>query len=221
MNNNEIKSEKTKDESKKVPILKGSSNYLKYHLSYVPLFNIKKRNKKANPNLFNTESITSNFTPFQITIFSNNSNKNTTNNQSESRNYNYGNNNSDSSFINIQNQITSKEIRKDISQQNKNKFFNSYNITSKNIPRIFNLKSQEKIKGHINDKIKKFYKELKSKGCLSFIPNMENNTLFTRKFNQKYKSASKSFNKYFTNNSSQTELDKTKKFLPNIKNLIK
>ena len=50
---------------------------------------------------------------------------------------------------------------------------------------------------------------------------MENNTLFTRKFNQKYKSASKSFNKYFTNNSSQTELDKTKKFLPNIKNLIK
>ena len=220
-------SHKKKDESKKAPILKGSSNYLKYHLSYVPLFNIKKRNTKTNPNIFNTESITSNFTPFQITIFSSNSNnQNTntnTNNQSESRNNNNGNNtnNDSSSYINIQNQLTSKEIKKDKSQPIKNNFFDSYNISSRHIPKIFNLKSQEKIKGHINDKIKNFYKELKSKGCLSFIPNMENNTLFTRKFNQKYKSASKSFNKYFTSNSSQTEMDKQKKFLPIIKSLIK
>ena len=86
---------------------------------------------------------------------------------------------------------------------------------------MFNQKSHEKIKGHINDKIKEFYKDLKSKGCLSFIPNIENNSLFTRKFNQKYKSASKSFNNYLANNSSQTELNKRKKFLPIIKNLIK
>ncbi len=86
---------------------------------------------------------------------------------------------------------------------------------------MFNLKSHEKIKGHINDKIKEFYKDLKSKGCLSFIPNIENNSLFTRKFNQKYKSASKSFNNYLNNNYSQTELNKPKKFLPIIKNLIK
>ena len=221
LNNKEnIKSDKAKDETKKTPIIKGSSNYLKYHLSYVPLFNIKKRLTKTNPNFFNTETMTSNFTPFQITIFSNNSNNNTnTNNQSESNNYN--NINNDSSFINMQNQITSKEIKKNNSPKNKNKFFNSYNIISRNIPKMFNLKSHEKIKGHINDKIKEFYKDLKSKGCLSFIPNIENNSLFTRKFNQKYKSASKSFNNYLANNSSQTELNKPKKFLPIIKNLIK
>ena len=221
LNNKENKkSDKEKDETKKTPIIKGSSNYLKYHLSYVPLFNIKKRLTKTNPNFFNTETMTSNFTPFQITIFSNNSNNNTnTNNQSESNNYN--NINNDSSFINMQNQITSKEIKKINSPKNKNKFFNSYNIISRNIPKMFNLKSHEKIKGHINDKIKKFYKDLKSKGCLSFIPNIENNSLFTRKFNQKYKSASKSFNNYLANNSSQTELNKPKKFLPIIKNLIK
>ena len=108
--------------------------------------------------------MTSNFTPFQITIFSNNSNNNTnTNNQSESNNYN--NINNDSSFINMQNQITSKEIKKNNSQKNKNKFFNSYNIISRNIPKMFNQKSHEKIKGHINAKIKEFYKDLKSKGC--------------------------------------------------------
>ena len=209
--------DKNKDESKKDNYFKGSSNYLKYRLSYVPLFNIKKRKIKTNINLFNTESITSNCTPFQLTIFSASSNQN---NQSESRNFNIENNtNTDTSFNNNNIQITIRENRKDKIHQKQ--LYNSYNNNSRNIPKIFNLKSQEKIKGHINDKIKEFYKELKAKGCLSFIPNGQNNTFFTRKFNQKYKSAYKFHNKIFTNNASQTELGKTKKYLPIIKGLIK
>ena len=212
--NTEIsKNEKSKDEPRKEHFLKGSSNYLKYRLSYVPLYNIKKRQTKHNTNLFNTETITSNFTPFQLTIFSSSSN----NNQSESKNNNVANNtNYDSSSNN--NQIISKETGNDKSQQNQ--FFNSYNYNSRNIPKIFNLKSHEKIRGHINEKIKEFYKELKSKG-LSYIPNGEKNTFYTRKFNQKYKSASKYKNIIYTNNYSQTELNKSKKFLPVIRQLIK
>ena len=95
----------------------------------------------------------------------------------------------------------------------------SYN-NSRNFPKIFNLKSQEKIKGHINEKIKAFYKELKAKGCLSYVPNGEKNTFFTRKFNKKYKSASKNFKKNFTSNLSQADLNVSKKFLPIIKKLI-
>ena len=169
---------------------------------------------KINTNLFNTESITSNCTPFQLTIFSNNSNNN---NQPESRNYNIGNNiNYDSFNISNRNQLMSIESSKN--RQN-NKFLDSYN-NSRNIPKIFNLKSQEKIKGHINEKIKAFYKELKAKGCLSYVPNGEKNTFFTRKFNKKYKSASKNFKKNFTSNSSQADLNVSKKFLPIIKKLI-
>ena len=216
-NNKEIsKSEKRKDDIKKELMLKGSTNYLKYRLSYVPLYNNKNKQIKTNSNLFNTESITSNCTPFQLTIFSINSNNN---NQPESRNNNFENNtNFDSFNINNQNQITSKESPKNKAQ--KYNFYNSNN-NSRNIPRIFNLKSQEKIKGHINEKIKEFYKELKAKGCLSYVPNGEKNTFFTRKFNTKYKSASKKIKKNFTNNSSQVDLNVSKKFLPNIKKLIK
>ena len=47
------------------------------------------------------------------------------------------------------------------------------------------------------------------------------NTFFTRKFNTKYKSASKNIKKNFKNNSSQVDLNVSKKFLPNIKKLIK
>ena len=43
------------------------------------------------------------------------------------------------------------------------------------------------------------------------------NTYFKRKFNQKYKSASKNNYKYFMNIASQTEINKSKKFLPLIK----
>ena len=214
-NNNEIsKSEKSKDDFKKDFLFKGSSNYLKYRLSYVPLYNNKNNQLKINTNLFNTESITSNCTPFQLTIFSNNSNNN---NQPESRNYNIGNNiNYDSFNISNRNQLMSIESSKN--RQN-NKFLDSYN-NSRNIPKIFNLKSQEKIKGHINEKIKAFYKELKAKGCLSYVPNGEKNTFFTRKFNKKYKSASKNLKKNFTSNSSQADLNVSKKFLPIIKKLI-
>ena len=52
-----------------------------------------------------------------------------------------------------------------------------------------------------------------------FIPNSQKNTFFTRKYNQKYNSVLKS-NKNYLNNASQTEVDKNKKFLPIIKQLI-
>ena len=49
-------------------ILKGTSNYLKYHLSYVPLYDNKKIQTKNNPNFFKTESITSNLTPLVLAL---------------------------------------------------------------------------------------------------------------------------------------------------------
>ena len=222
-NNKDIsKDNKSKDESIKEPIFKGSSNYLKYHLSYVPLSNIKKRERKTNPNLFNTGTITSNFTPFQLTIFSTtNSNNNDNNSQAESRNNNIKGNktNFNSLSYNNNNQLSSYES-KDKNQQNIS--FHSYNYNSRNIPKVFNLKSQEKFKGKINKQIKEFYNDLKSKGCLSFIPNSIKNTFFARKYNEKCGSASKNNYKYLMyNNASQNEINKSKKFLPIIKHLIK
>ena len=83
---------------------------------------------------------------------------------------------------------------------------------------MFKINSNEKIKGHINKKIKEFYDQLKSQGCLSYIPKSLNNTFLTRKYKAKYKSALKHHNynhNLFSNNSSQTDLSKTKiKFLP-------
>ena len=216
LNNKDISKENnSKDEANKEQIFKGSSNYLKYHLSYVPLSNIKRRERKTNPNLFNTESITSNCTPFQITIFSTTNNNNDNNkNQSESRNNNKINKTNYDSMSYNNNQLSSADSKE---KNQQNIFFKSYNYNSRNISKIFNLKSQEKFKGKINKQIKEFYKDLKSRGCLSFIPNNIKNTYFKRKFNQKYKSASKNNYKYFMNIASQTEINKSKKFLPLIK----
>ena len=207
---------KAKEEADKTSLLKGSSDYLKYHLSYVPLSNINKRNSTINQNLFKTESTTSNMmTPFQLTIFSNNS-VGDNNKKNKFENSNYNPLKTDYTISN-NNQIIQKEDEINIS--NKKRFSNNNNNTtySSHIPKMFNLKSKEKIKGHINDKIKQFYNDIKSKGYLSLVHNTENNTFFTRKYNPKYISALKT-NKFYMNNASQTEFEKHTKFLPAIYN---
>ena len=144
-------------------------------------------------------------TPFQLTIFSNNSVGDNKKNKFENSNYN-------------NNQIIQKEDEINIS--NKKRFSNNNNnnkIFASHIPKMFNLKSKQKIKGHINDKIKQFYNDIKSKGYLSLVRNTENNKFFTRKYNPKYISAKKT-NKYYINNASQTEFEKHIKFLPAIYN---
>ena len=211
---NDINNEKNKDEPMKDNILKGTSNYLKYHLSYVPLYDNKKIQTKNNPNFFKTESITSNLTPFQLTIFSNNTN----NNQTDRNNYNENNSNYDSIFYNNNNQLNNKENQKN--RTNQKRFINNDYYISRNIPKVFNLKSNEKKHGNINQQIKEFYKELKSRGCLSYIPSSDNNTFYTRKFNPKYKSVTKYY-KSIRTNASQTVIGETKKFLPLLKQIIK
>ena len=202
------------------PILKGRSNYLRYHLSFVPLNDNdnKLAKKNRNTNTFNTETVTSNLNSFQLTIFSNKSNNN---NQIETINNNRGNNNIDSNTFNDNQLIPSiiaKAKDKDRDKKTQNKFYKSYNNSSRNNHKMFKINSNEKIKGHINKKIKEFYDQLKSQGCLSYIPKSLNNTFLTRKYKAKYKSALKHHNynhNLFSNNSSQTDLSKTKiKFLP-------
>ena len=63
------------------------------------------------------------------------------------------------------------------------KLNNNYNSKEINV--------NEKFKGNIKEKIKEFYKDIKSKGCLSYISNAQNNTFFMRKYNKKYVSAMK------------------------------
>ena len=155
-------------------------------------------------------------TPFQLTIFSNNS-VGDNNKKNKFENSNYNPLKTDYTISN-NNQIIQKEDEINIS--NKKRFSNNNNnnkIFASHIPKMFNLKSKEKIKGHINDKIKQFYNDIKSKGYLSLVRNTENNKFFTRKYNPKYISAKKT-NKYYINNASQTEFEKHIKFLPAIYN---
>ena len=210
MNNNDISElDKRKSEIFKSPILKGRSNYLRYHLSFVPLNEDKLAKKNINTNTFNKETKTSNLNSFQLSIFSNKSNN--TNKQLETINYNKGNNNRDSNTFN-DNQLIPSIIEKYKDKKTQKKI---YNDSSKNNHKISKINSNEKIKGHINKKIKEFYDQLKSQGCLSCIHKSLNNKFFTRKYKQKYKSALKHNHNLFSNNSSQTDLSKTKiQFLP-------
>ena len=211
-NNNDISQ---LNKSYKSPLLKGK--YLKYHLSFVPLhFNNKLNKKNTNSNKFNTESITSNLNSFHLSIFLNKSNNN---NQIESRNNDLGNNNIDSIPFS-RNQLIPSILTKKKDKKIKNTIFNNYNNNSRNNNKLYNLNSSnKKIKGHINEKIKEFYDQLKSQGCLSYIPKNVNNTFITRKFKQKYKSALK-YQNLFKNNASQTVLAKVNnKFFPFIKNI--
>ena len=210
-NNNDISQ---LNESYKSPLLKGK--YLKYHLSFVPLhFNNKLNKKNTNSNKFNTESIPSNLNSFHLSIFLNKSNNN---NQIESRNNDLGNNNIDSIPFS-RNQLIPSILTKKKDKKIQNTLFNNYNNNSRNNNKLYNLNSSnKKIKGHINEKIKEFYDQLKSQGCLSYIPKNVNNTFITRKFKQKYKSALK-YQNLFKNNASQTVLAKVNnKFFPFIKN---
>jgi hypothetical protein len=79
------------------------------------------------------------------------------------------------------------------------KLFNSY-ISNSNqlnnnhyIYNYTNNSNDNKMNTHnnIKERIKGFYREIKSRGYLSFLPNIENNRFFTRKFNKKYITAEK------------------------------
>ena len=79
----------------------------------------------------------------------------------------------------------------------KEKIFKIFN-TNQN--RNFQENHMKKIikREDVKDIIKDYYKDIKKKGCLSFIPNKGINTFFMRKFNEKYKDAIK--NKKIINN---------------------
>ena len=73
-------------------------------------------------------------------------------------------------------------------------------VMNKEINNKFNKKRHLELQNNNNkiikkdegkDMIKEYYNTIKMKGCLSFIPNKEVNTIFMRKFNRKYRDAIK------------------------------
>ena len=224
-NNNEsniINSSITKYENKIDPILKGRQKFLNYHLSYVPLYNL---NDSNNNNNYNKESINNNYNTFnsesidntissqlQIPMFSQYSTKENTKCNSFRKKINSRN------FLNITNSNFGYNLNtlRSLSEHKENK---KSNILSYYPHKINNeMIENEKYKGNIKEKIKDFYRDIKSKGCLSFLSNAENNTFFMRKFNKKYISAIKK-NKSFKDKKCIKSEGSTKNVLPEIKEL--
>ena len=121
-------------------------------------------------------------------------------------------------FYNIYSKRNRKELdeEKDIDKNKKGEIYNFLygkktngiqNISNVNINKalsryickqdITNEKNKEDIKKRVSpDVIKSFYNKLKKRGYSSFIPNKQNNTIFTRKYRRKYGSENSSINTY-------------------------
>ena len=199
-NNNDINNTNSSRNNYKInkePIIKGKQKFLNYHLSYVPL-NYLNNNKEETIkyNSLKNDSIENTYSSqFQIPIHSSYSSKETTKsntikNKMNSRNYLTI---SDSNNIGY-NLKTFKSLSEN------EKIINKKNNILKKI-------ENEKYKGNIKEKIKDFYNQMKSKGCLSYLTNAENNMFFLRKFNKKYISAIKK-NKFYKTNK-ETNINKT------------
>jgi hypothetical protein len=211
--NNNINSFSSNNKHKKETILRGKQKFLNFHLSYVPLNNLNNKEKelKTTYDSFSSYSKENTYSSQkQNTLLSLNSTKdntksNTFRNRNNSRNYlNINNNNFSSNYK------TLKSDNKENIIKRKDKIFsyNSYNVEKY---------ENEKYIGNIKEKIKDFYKEIKSKGCLSFLSNAENNMFFMRKFNKKYISAIKN-----SRNFKSKTIEKSRKMsLPEIKEFLK
>ena len=192
--------------------------FLDYHLSYVPLINLNTSKEIETDNkLFNNDSIEKTNSQTQIPFSSRFSTKdntkcNTFRNKINNKNYlNISNSNFVTDLKSYQSLIGNKE---NIKNRGSNKIFSYDNYKMNSLEKNEN----EKYKGNIKEKIKDFYKELKSKGCLSFLNNPENNMFFMRKFNKKYISAIKRNKSYKINNSKTIDSTQSKN-LPEIKEI--
>lgn len=179
-NNNEINSNisvnsvSNNNETKKEFTPKGIQRFLNYHLSYVPLINLTNKNFKEEKSNYNS-------------FFKNKSNEKSSQSLNSSKAntkcHTFRNRVKNKNFITIFNSNNSnfKETLKSFSEPKEN-------LTCRN-----NLydNGNETNRIPINEKIKHFYKDMKLKGYLSLITNIQNNTFFLRKFNKKYISAMK------------------------------
>ena len=212
-NNTSISTEKNNYENKKEPIFKIKQKFLNYHLSYVPLNNLNNfKETKITDKSFNndsTEKINSSQTqnPFSSQYSTKDSTKcNTFRKKINSRNY---------LNINNSNYACNLKAYKSFSSNKetiKSKGSGIFNYKINNMDK----KEIEKYKGNIKEKIKDFYRQIKSKGCLSLLNNVENNMFFLRKFNKKYTSTIKRNKSYNINNNKTIENNQSKE-LPKIK----
>ena len=173
-NNISVNSVSNNNETKKEFTPKGIQRFLNYHLSYVPLINLTNKNFKEEKSNYNS-------------FFKNKSNEKSSQSLNSSKAntkcHTFRNRVKNKNFITIFNSNNSnfKETLKSFSEPKEN-------LTCRN-----NLydNANETNRIPINEKIKHFYKDMKLKGYLSLITNIQNNTFFLRKFNKKYISAMK------------------------------
>jgi hypothetical protein len=184
-------------ENQKEPLLKGKMKFLNYHLSFIPLYDLNDNTNKdsisdTTINKINSDSMDNTSTQqLYIPLLSQYSTKESTkyNNFRQKINKNLLNITNNNFGQNLKNFRAFSDNKESIAFKNKRNYsYYKYNKVNNNNNEI---NENEKYKGNIKEKIKDFYKEIKSKGCLSFLPNAQNNTFFMRKFNQKYESAIK------------------------------
>jgi len=171
--NNSINSVSNNNETKKEFNPKGIQRFLNYHLSYVPLNNLTNKNCKEEKSNYSSS------------FKSKSKEKSTQSLNSSKANikcHTFRNRVKNKKFINIFNNNNNfKEALKSLSEPKEN-------LTSRNNLYDNGIDSN---RISINEKIKHFYKDMKLKGYLSLITNIQNNTFFLRKFNKKYISAMK------------------------------
>ena len=199
--NNSVNSVSNNNEINKEFTPKGIQRFLNYHLSYVPLINLSNKHLKEEKSNYNS-------------FFKNKSKEKSLQSLNSSKanikchTFRYRDKNKN--LINILNNNNSnfKEAFKSFSEPKEN-------LTSRN-----NLydNGSETNRIPINEKIKHFYKDMKLKGYLSLITNIQNNTFFLRKFNKKYISAMKN-NISYNESKAKTIGTSSHKILKEIKEL--
>jgi hypothetical protein len=199
-NNNSVNSISNNYETKKEFTPKGIQRFLNYHLSYVPLISLTNKNFKEEKLNYNS-------------FFKNKSNEKSSpslnSSKANTKCHTFRNRIKNKNFIQtFNNNSNFKETLKSFSEPKEN-------LKSKN-----NLydNGSETNRIPINEKIKDFYKDMKLKGYLSLITNIQNNTFFLRKFNKKYISAMKK-NISYNENKVKTVGTSSHKILKEIKEL--
>ena len=199
-NNNSVNSISNNYETKKEFTPKGIQRFLNYHLSYVPLISLTNKNYKEEKLNYNS-------------FFKNKSNEKSSpslnSSKANTKCHTFRNKVKNKNFIQtFNNNSNFKETLKSFSEPKEN-------LKSKN-----NLydNGSETNRIPINEKIKDFYKDMKLKGYLSLITNIQNNTFFLRKFNKKYISAMKK-NISYKENKVKTVGTSSHKILKEIKEL--
>jgi hypothetical protein len=188
------------NENQKEPILKGKMKYFSYLFNFIPLYDFNDNNNKESIsetaiNKKNDESMDNTISSIQqmpIPILSQYGTK-------ASKKYNaFGEKKNSRNLLSISNNSRHNlKYLRSFSGNKDNKIAKNKKIFSYCAHKLNNnyknneVNENEKFKGSIKEKIKEFYKDIKTKGCLSFLSNAQNNTFFMRKYNKKYVSAMK------------------------------